>query len=68
MKKCISLLLCLCLLLSFWGCARRVEAPQVPVRFYYPRTIDAIQYTASGGAFTYEDREAPATPTISPIF
>jgi germination protein M len=57
MKKCISLLLCLCLLLSFCGCARRVEAHQVPVRFYYPRTIDAIQYTASGGAFTYEDRE-----------
>ena len=58
MKKCISFLLCLCLLASFWGCAPRTEAPQVPVRFYYPRTVDTIQYTASGGAFTYEDRES----------
>ena len=58
MKKILSVLLCLCILLSFTGCAHQVEAPQVPVRFYYPRTTDTIQYTDSRGAFTYETRES----------
>ena len=58
MKKCISFLLCLCILLCICGCAHHVEAPQAPVRFYYPRTMDTIQYTAGSGAFTYEARES----------
>ena len=58
MKKSISILLCLCVLLSLFGCADRAEAPQVPVQFYYPRTIDTIQYTINNGAFAYELRES----------
>ena len=58
MKKFLSFLLCLFLLLCVCSCAHRAEAPQVPVRFYYPRTADSIQYTGDSGAFTFEERES----------
>ena len=57
MKK-IALLLCLCLLLSFLGCADRQEQPEVPVQFFYPRHTADILYEGDDGVITYELREA----------
>ena len=58
MRKQIAFLLCLCLLLPLCGCnTNQTDTPREPVRFFYPRTTDTIDFTSPDGAITYEDRE-----------
>lgn len=54
MKKLISLLLCMLLLLSLWGCARKDK----PVDFYYLRNSNDFIYGSANGIVTQESRDA----------
>ena len=58
MKRMISLLLSLALLLCLPACAHHVDAPKEPVQFYYPRHTDQLQYGDPQGVITHELREA----------
>ena len=58
MKRMISLLLSLALLLCLPACAHHVDAPKEPVQFYYPWHTDQLQYGDPQGVITHELREA----------
>ena len=56
MKRCICLLLILCMAIPFCGCAE--EETSEPVRFFYLRYPDRYRYGSAEGVVTYEDRDA----------
>ena len=56
MKRCICLLLILCMVIPFCGCAE--EETSEPVRFFYLRYPDRYRYGSAEGVVTYEDRDA----------
>ena len=55
MRKLLSLLLCLALLLPIMGCSQE-ESPEKPVNFYYRRA--EIGYTDDMGVISREQRES----------
>lgn len=56
MKRLISILLCLSMLLPLIGCSEERETPKRPVNFYYRRAD--IRYGQSEGVITSEERES----------